>query len=30
MLDLLPEQKSLAPKAVSVPATEFSYIAFNI
>jgi peptide/nickel transport system substrate-binding protein len=29
VLDLLPEQKSLAPKAVSVPATEFSYIAFN-
>lgn len=29
VLDLLPEQKQLAPKAVSVPATEFSYIAFN-
>jgi peptide/nickel transport system substrate-binding protein len=29
VLDLLPEQKSLAPKAVSVPATEFSYMAFN-
>ena len=29
VLDLLPEQKTLAPKTVSVPATEFSYIAFN-
>lgn len=29
VLDLLPEQRQLAPKVVSVPATEFSYIAFN-
>ncbi len=29
VLDLLPEQAKLAPKFVSVPATEFSYIGFN-
>jgi peptide/nickel transport system substrate-binding protein len=29
VLDLLPEQAKLAPKFISVPATEFSYIAFN-
>jgi peptide/nickel transport system substrate-binding protein len=29
VIDLLPEQKSIAPKVVSVPATEFSYVAFN-
>lgn len=29
VLDLLPEQAKLAPKFISVPATEFSYIQFN-
>lgn len=29
VLDVLPDQVSAAPKAVNVPATEFSYIAFN-
>ncbi len=29
VLDILPEQVPLAPKAVSVAATEYSYIAFN-
>ena len=29
VLDILPEQVDLAPKYTSVPATEFSYIAFN-
>ena len=29
VLDILPEQRDLAPESVSVPATEFSYIAFN-
>ena len=29
VVDLLPEQKRSAPVALSVPATEFSYIAFN-
>lgn len=29
VLDLLPEQAALAPKVISIPATEFSYIAFN-
>jgi peptide/nickel transport system substrate-binding protein len=29
VLDLLPEQARLAPKLLSVPATEFSYIQFN-
>jgi peptide/nickel transport system substrate-binding protein len=29
VLDLLPEQAKLAPKFLSVPATEFSYIQFN-
>jgi peptide/nickel transport system substrate-binding protein len=29
VLDLLPEQSKLAPKFISVPATEFSYIQFN-
>jgi peptide/nickel transport system substrate-binding protein len=29
VLDLLPEQTNLAPKFLSIPATEFSYIAFN-
>jgi peptide/nickel transport system substrate-binding protein len=29
VLDLLPEQMRLAPKVVSVPATEFSYIQLN-
>jgi peptide/nickel transport system substrate-binding protein len=29
VLDLLPEQTRLAPKFISAPATEFSYIAFN-
>ncbi len=29
VLDLLPEQARLAPKFISAPATEFSYIQFN-
>jgi peptide/nickel transport system substrate-binding protein len=29
VLDLLPEQAKLAPRFISVPATEFSYIQFN-
>jgi peptide/nickel transport system substrate-binding protein len=29
VLDLLPEQAKLAPKFLSVPATEFSYVQFN-
>lgn len=29
VLDILPDQVDLAPKIESVPATEFSYIAFN-
>lgn len=29
VLDILPEQMELAPRAESVPATEFSYIGFN-
>ncbi|MGQ0569183.1 MAG: ABC transporter substrate-binding protein [Armatimonadota bacterium] len=29
VLDLLPEQTNLAPRFLSAPATEFSYIAFN-
>ncbi len=29
VLDLLPEQARLAPKALSIPAAEFSYIQFN-
>lgn len=29
VLDILPDQADLAPKIESVPATEFSYIAFN-
>jgi peptide/nickel transport system substrate-binding protein len=29
VLDLLPEQAQLAPKFLSAPASEFSYIAFN-
>jgi peptide/nickel transport system substrate-binding protein len=29
VLDLLPEQAKLAPRVISVPATEFSYIQFN-
>ena len=29
VLDLLPEQAKLAPRFLSVPATEFSYIQFN-
>jgi peptide/nickel transport system substrate-binding protein len=29
VLDLLPEQARLAPRTLSIPATEFSYIQFN-
>lgn len=28
VLDILPDQVDLVPKAISVPATEFSYLAF--
>lgn len=29
VIDILPEQRDLAPETISVPASEFSYVAFN-
>jgi peptide/nickel transport system substrate-binding protein len=29
VIDILPEQRDLAPETISIPASEFSYVAFN-